>query len=535
MSKNFKKEFELTEEQLKKVPYGKKLRFHLTKVKRAGGGYYVISNATYTGKDAKGVIRTKYVASHMLGHFTDEDESVLKPNRPRNWKALELAQKTDKEVALAKEELERSSKKVKASEVELAKNILKHISEANSDYEKEKEPLAVFRYRREHIMLVGILSGMHGGSDAISIADYWNRHREELTRYIPGFCNDTISANTVWKVLSTTPESVNSALMTAMYYRMLSLSLHRCIGLDGQVVKASRNEETGRAYQIAGVYDSTSKQWINHLRIEAKTNEIPTFPILVKTMDLHGCTVTADALNTVVPLANAILESGGHYCLAVKDNKGGLADAIKDHFSSRLWLSRDAKTVFDDPKVSHGRLDCRDYFFLPSWRLIGYEDEWPGCSVGTIVMVKHYSAEQRKRWSKLDNKTVQEEKAKAEAEEIRYYISSRRFDDPETPELLAIAIRNHWGIESAHYILDVDFGQDCHQCKHPTYLMATATIRKIATNFLQKILQKGGTELNEKSLRRLARNLDRPADVFKHIADACPQLTTDGSNENTGS
>lgn len=527
MSENIKKEFELTEEQLKKLPPGKKLRFHLTKAKRRGGGYYVISNATYTGKDDKGVIRTKYVASHILGHLDDKDESVVIPNRPRNSKALELAQKTDKEVAVAKEKLESESAKLNVAEIKLAEGILKFISEANLDYEKTNEPLVLVRYQRDHIFLVGILSGMHGGSDAISIADYWNRHRYELAKIIPGFVNVSITSQTVWKVLSTTPEAVNSALMMAMYTRMVDLSLHRCIGLDGQVVKASRNEETGRAYQIAGVYDSTSKQWINHLRIEAKTNEIPTFPILVKTMNLYGCTVTADALNTVVPLANAILDSGGHYCLAVKDNKGGLADAIKDHFNSRVWMSRDAKTIFDDPKVSHGRLDCRDYFFLPACRLIEFKDEWPQCSVGTIVMVKHYSAEQRKRWKKLDNKTAQAEKANAEAEEVRYYISSRRFDDKETPELLATAIRNHWGIESAHYILDVDFGQDCHQCKHPTYLMTTATIRKIATNFLQKILKNGGTELNEDSVRRLARNLDRPTEVFKHIAAACPQLATD--------
>lgn len=534
MSKKIKKEFELTEAQLAKLPPGKKLRFHLTKVNRDNGDVYVISNATYTGRDAKGVNRTKYVASRMLGHFANGDESVLIPNRPRNWKALELARQTEQEVAATIEKLEAQPAKMSVAEIKLAEGIMKFISEANLNYEKENEPLVLIRYQREHILLVAILSGMHGGCDAVCIADYWNRHKDELAQVIPNFNNVTISADTVWKVLSTTPESVNSALMTSMYDRMVDISHHRCVGLDGQVAKASRNEETARPFQIAGVYDATQKQWIDHIRIEAKTNEIPTFPVLVRTLNLCNCTVTADALNTVVELATAILSSGGHYCLAVKDNKGGLADAIKDHFNSRLWLRRDAKTIFDEVKVSHGRKDYRDYFFLPSNRLIEFEDQWPGCSSGTIVMVKHYSVEQRKRWDKLDNKTVQAEKANAETEEIRYYISSRRFEDKETPELLATAIRKHWGIESAHYILDVDFGQDAHQCKHPTYLMATATIRKIATNLLQKILENGGTELNEDSLRRLARNLDRPTAALQHIAAACPELAVDYKEENKG-
>ena len=527
MSKNIKKEFQLTEVQLAKLPQGKKLRFHLTKVKRDNGDVYVISNATYTGKDDKGITRTKFVGSRLLGHFANGDESVLIPNRPRNWKQLELARQKDREAAAALEKAKNPPTSISVHEIKLAEGVMKFITEFTAKYEDENEPLAVVRVRREFIMLVAILSGMHGGCDAVSIADYWNRHKGELKLRITDFPDVTISADTVWKVLCTTPESVNSALLRTMYSSMVDLSLHRYIGLDGQAVKASRNEETGRCYQIAGVYDASSKQWIDHVRIEAKTNEIPTFPKLVKTLDLHGCTVTADALNTVVPLAEAILASGGHYCLAVKDNKGGLADALKDHFNSRLWMARDAKTVFDTPKVSHGRLDYRDYFFLPSYRLVGFEDEWPECSVGTIAMVKHYSVEKRQRWSKLDNKTVQAEKANAESEEIRFYISSHRFDDEKTPELLATAIRKHWGIEAAHYILDVDFGQDWQQCKQPTYLMATATIRKIATNLLQKILENGGTKLNEDSLRRLARNLDRPSEALRHIAAACHQLAVD--------
>ena len=297
MSKNIKKEFDLTEKQLAKLPQGKKLRFHLTKVKRDNGDVYVISNATYTGKDDKGVTRTKFVGSRLLGHFANGDESVLIPNRPRNWKQLELARQTDREVAAALEEVKNPPSQILVSEIKLAEGIMKFITEAKGNYEDENEPLAVVRYRREHVMLVSILSGLHGGCDAVSIADYWNRHRGELRNHVSDFPDISISADTVRKVLSTTPEAVNSALLKTMYSRMVDLSHHRCVGLDGQVAKASRNEETGRAYQIAGVYDSSSKQWIDHMRIEAKTNEIPTFPKLVKTLDLHGCTVTADALN----------------------------------------------------------------------------------------------------------------------------------------------------------------------------------------------------------------------------------------------
>ena len=517
--------FELTEAQSKKLPKGKKLRFHLTYTKRPNGDVYVISNATYTGKDKKDKVRTMFVGSKLLGRFVDGDQTTLVSTRPRNWKALALAEETAAAVEEAIDKVEDATSQFSSTEIETVQGLIKFVRE-NIRQNDGEEPWAVVRYNREHIYLVAVLCAIHGGFDAPSIADYWNRHGAELAQCIPHFRNERISEDTVWKVLCTTPESVNSALLKNMYYSLVNLSTLRFIGLDGQVARASRNEETGLPFQLAGVYDSVTKLWIDHIRIEAKTNEIPTFPALVETLDLHNTIVTADALNTVTPLAEAILRRGGHYCLAVKDNKGGLADAIKDHFTNQTWLKRDAKTVFDDPHTSHGRRECRDYFFLPASRLIGFTEKWPELAEGTICMIKHYSVEQRKRWSQLDNKTVQAEKSKAESEEVRYYISSLKFNDPNTPETYARAIRSHWGIESAHYILDVDFGQDWQQCKLPTYLITTSTLRKIATNFLQMILRAGGTEVSESSLIRLSRNLDRPIQTLKAIAKACPQINS---------
>lgn len=93
MAIGIKKEFELTEAQAKKVPFGKKIHYHLTFPKQKNGDIYVVSVATFTGKNKKGLIRSCHAGSRLLGRFVKGDESVLVPTRPRNWKALELAKR----------------------------------------------------------------------------------------------------------------------------------------------------------------------------------------------------------------------------------------------------------------------------------------------------------------------------------------------------------------------------------------------------------------------------------------------------------
>lgn len=529
MAIDIKKEFELTEVQLKRVPYGKKLHFHLTYPKQKNGDIYVVSVASFTGKDKNGVTRSCNAGTRLLGRFVKGDRSVLVPTRPRNWKQLEQAKKADDAAKEKLKELEKNTPVFNADEVEAVNGLIHWIQVVmnKTDAEGKQKPVLV-RFRRDAVFMVAVLSGLHGGFDATSIADYWNRHGAELAQCVPGFINERISSDTVRQVLCTTPESVSSQLLQIMYKRLVDASTFRNVNLDGQVARASRNEETGLPFQIAGVFDSTTKLWVDHIRIAAKTNEIPTFPEMVKAYELHNTLVTTDALNTVTPLADAILGQGGNYCLAVKDNKGGLADAIKDHFQKPGW-EQGAKRLEGTEEKSHGRIDKRDYFFLPADRLTGFTEKWQKLAGGTIAMVVHFSKEVRERFDKVDNKTVQAEKERAESTEVRYYISSIRFDDPKMEECLSKGIRGHWGIESAHWVLDVDFGQDWQQCKNPEYLMTTSTLRKCAANFLQMILQSGGTELSEDSLRRLSHNLDRPIQALKAIAKACPQMANTSS------
>jgi len=60
----------------------------------------------------------------------------------------------------------------------------------------------------------------------------------------------------------------------------------------------------------------------------AKTNEPAYARDLLKTLDIEGSTVTADALHTVKATAEIIHERGGQFVFPVKENRRALFDAL---------------------------------------------------------------------------------------------------------------------------------------------------------------------------------------------------------------
>ena len=93
----------------------------------------------------------------------------------------------------------------------------------------------------------------------------------------------------------------------------------------------------------------------------AKSNEKTAIPELLSTLALEGCTVTIDAMGTQANIAQAILDRGADYVLAVKDNQPKLAESIQD-----FWTSFSAHPATHTPhrftesvEKGHGRIETR--------------------------------------------------------------------------------------------------------------------------------------------------------------------------------
>lgn len=243
----------------------------------------------------------------------------------------------------------------------------------------------------------------------------------------------------------------------------------RTIAIDGKTVRRSADAAGGDpALHLLSAWAHESGLVLGQLACEAKSNEITAIEDLIAMLELGGCVVTVDALNTQTDVAEAIVARGGDYVMALKANQRSL------HDDAALMLAEaedePARFTLDDHATqdnAHGRIEHRHYTTLQldqhTWRIAA--DRWPGlAAIGRVV---------RERTDKTTGQT---------ATTTVYYLMSQ----PMKAARFAAAVRGHWGIEnSAHWVLDVTFDEDRCRCRKDHSAANFAMMRRLAINLLR--------------------------------------------------
>lgn len=167
-----------------------------------------------------------------------------------------------------------------------------------------------------------------------------------------------------------------------------------------------------------------------------RTNEIGMVIPLLDAIDLQGKDITADALLTQRKLADYLcLERKAHYHFTVKGNQATLLEDIKLYFQDR----KDPDFITFDPP-NHGRIETRKI--------------WTTTELNDYLVFPHVQ-----QAFLIERKSVQKSTDQI-SHDIVYGITSRKPQEANPQQLLAIN-RGHWSIEnSCHYILDWNFDED---------------------------------------------------------------------------
>jgi predicted transposase YbfD/YdcC len=70
----------------------------------------------------------------------------------------------------------------------------------------------------------------------------------------------------------------------------------------------------------------------------------------------------------------------------------------------------------------------------------------------------------------------------SETDEVRYYLSSRYLSGQRFAE----SVRGHWGIESMHWVLDVNFREDQSRTRERTLGNNLSWLRRFAVTMLKR-------------------------------------------------
>lgn len=208
------------------------------------------------------------------------------------------------------------------------------------------------------------------------------------------------------------------------------------IAVDGKAIRSTAEHgKPHSALQILTAYLTESSVVIGQKSIHEKTNEIPVFQAMLNLLDIKGKTITADALHCQKDTCARIIAAGGNYVFGLKENQKTLFDDVS------LFLSDGTNSAcldtFTTIEKGRGRIEKRVCHKVTDISWIQGQEEWAG--------LKSVFAVRRIIVSK--NKTT---------DETSYYIASVDASAEDLPRI----VREHWKIESMHWILDVVFSED---------------------------------------------------------------------------
>lgn len=329
------------------------------------------------------------------------------------------------------------------------------------------------------IIIVGFCGVLGGCEDFVEIAEWakgnaaFFRTFLELPHGIPA--HDTF--NRVFALLK--PTTLQEVLLPWLLERRGLPG--DWIHVDGKTLRRTRcQSQRLKALHVVSAWAGQTGITLGQVAVDTKSNEITAMPELLKLLDLHEKIVTTDAMGCQKEIAQTIVEGGGDYILAVKDNQPTLHADLQAAFAQapapKLRSSRGA-TTFDK---GHGRYEQRTVQVLPAREYLSAAQSALWLGVLTLVMVT------RVVWSQATG---------AQSTEVCYFLSSL----PPNARRIGSAIRGHWSIENGlHWVLDVVFREDARRLYDRTAAENVAFLNRLALSLLRGDPSKSSLKVKRK-------------------------------------
>ena len=232
------------------------------------------------------------------------------------------------------------------------------------------------------------------------------------------------------------------------------------ISIDGKTIRGAKSAGVKSPIHMVSAWMSEDNMVLGQVRVSDKSNEITAIPELIKGLFIKDCLISTDAMGCQQDIAKVIVDQGGDYVLAVKNNQPTLYDNILDSF--RFYK---ADQVYESDDLGHGRVEKRTCTIITDLGHIEQPEKWKNLK----VLIKIES----ERYFKVDGKM---ETA------TRYYIASKL----ETAGYYESNIRSHWGIENKlHWTLDVVFQEDACRKRFQNASQNFSLINKVALNIIK--------------------------------------------------
>lgn len=308
------------------------------------------------------------------------------------------------------------------------------------------------------------------GADDWEDMEAWALEREEWLRERLELLNGVPSWYTIERVFDAIDPKQFEKLFIEWMKEITQIQEGTVVAIDGKSMRGTAEKSKGKsAVHIVNAWCSSNKLVLGQVKTSEKSNEITAIPELLDMLFIKGCIVTTDAMGCQKDIVKKIVkDKEADYVLALKENHPLLYQEVEEYFDDSQ------KDSFKDEKISHhrtfekghGRIEERLYYLSTDINWMEAKEDW--CSLKGIGMVI--------RKVEINGKKT---------EERAFYLTS-----VSSVEDFAKGVRQHWGVESMHWSLDVTFREDACRTRKGTAPQNIALLKRLTLNMLKKDQEK---------------------------------------------
>ena len=323
------------------------------------------------------------------------------------------------------------------------------------------------KYTLAEVLFLVISACVSGCNTWSSMATFGEEKIDWLRKHLP-YLNGVPSEDTIVRVMRIIdPACLQKALEECT--RNIIDSPSKVINIDGKTNCGSYDTaEDKSALHVVSAFCEENKVALCNESVPNKGSELTAMRNIIDMLNLKDATVTIDALGCQSDILQSIVDKGGDYVVALKNNHKKLYKGVKDVFEAMETGKLKVKiSEHTSSESGHGRSEkraCRTINIDKCKEYFTDLQKWP--SIKTIVEIE-------------STRTINDKTTTCK----RYYVSSSELAAQEA----LVTIRKHWSIENKlHWMLDIAFREDESRVRKGNAPQNLASAVKVAFNVLSK-------------------------------------------------
>jgi hypothetical protein len=182
------------------------------------------------------------------------------------------------------------------------------------------------------VMGLVALAMLMGRTSLIGIARFGRQYGTPLAQALGFRRGKTPAVSTLSRTLRRFDAVQLEATLSTWIRGRIDPAAFEQISIDGKTLRGSRDGDVPGQHLVTA-YAPAVEAVLAQVRVDAKTNEHKAALELLGILPLSGKVVVGDAMFCQRDLAEQVIDSGGDYVLAVKDNQPGLEIDIQAGFA----------------------------------------------------------------------------------------------------------------------------------------------------------------------------------------------------------